>query len=257
MHKIFIAILLSFLTGTFLRAQDTTRQSKEVFEVTIVKTIGYKYLLYLPKGYNENDKTIWPTILFLHGAGERGNNLDLVKLHGPPKLAEKKDLPFIIISPQCPAGQYWDLDILDALLKHAVSKYKIDESRLYLTGLSMGGYGTWNLAVRYPQRFAAIAPICGGGDTSKVCNIKNIPVWAFHGTQDKAVPFKMSESMVNNLKSCGGNVEFTIVQDGGHDVWTQAYDNPLLFEWFLKFTNENNKKEKNTEQNKSGKKKKS
>ncbi|MBX9852821.1 MAG: prolyl oligopeptidase family serine peptidase [Cytophagaceae bacterium] len=241
-----------------MSAQDTTRQSKEVFETTIVKTIGYKYLLYLPKGYSENGKTKWPAILFLHGAGERGNNLDMVKLHGPPKIAEKKDLPFIIISPQCPAGQYWDVDILEALIQHAISKYSIDESRLYLTGLSMGGYGTWNLAVKYPQRFAAIAPICGGGDSSKVCNIKNIPTWAFHGTQDKAVPFKMSEDMVNALKRCGGNVEFTIIQDGGHDVWTAAYDNPLLFEWFLKYTNANFKNEvkPETEKKESGKKKK-
>ena len=123
------------------------------------------YLLYLPKDYGKTQDK-WPLMIFLHGAGERGSDLNKVKVHGPPKLVERgKGLPFIIVSPQCPSGHWWPtkVETVMALIDDIVEKYNVDESRIYLTGLSMGGYGTWAIACAHPERFAAIVPICGGG----------------------------------------------------------------------------------------------
>ena len=140
-------------------------QTTEVLDKQITTTVTCEYLLYLPKDYGKSERK-WPLVLFLHGAGERGANLDLVKTHGPPKLIQQgKEFPFIVVSPQCPQGIWWPeiVDTLAALLDEVRENYAVDSDRVYLTGLSMGGYGTWTLACRYPERFAAIAPVCGGG----------------------------------------------------------------------------------------------
>jgi predicted peptidase len=182
-------------------------------------------------------------ILFLHGAGERGDDLDLVKKHGPPKiLGEKKDFPvafgaasrFIVVSPQCPAGECWCNDTLIALLSNMVAKYRVDRDRIYLTGLSMGGYGTWSLAMEHSGWFAAIAPICGGGFPLLAHKIKKVPTWVFHGAKDEVVPIRESERMVSALKALGGNVKFTIYPKAAHDSWTKTYNNPKLYQWFLR-----------------------
>jgi len=191
------------------------------------------YLLYLPPGYDKADKP-FPLILFLHGAGERGDDLAQVKKHGPPKIvARKKDFPFIVVSPQAPARGGWRTDRLLALLDDVEKQYKVDKDRVYLTGLSMGGYGTWRLAAEAPERFAAIAPICGGGDPKTAEKLKGLPIWVFHGAKDRAVPLKRSEDMVAALKKAGHEVKFTVYPDAGHDSWTATYDNPELYKWFL------------------------
>ena len=208
-------------------------QSAQCLEKEIRRTVTARYLLYLPRAYTEDDRE-WPLILFLHGAGERGDDLELVKMHGPPKIvAERDDFPFVVVSPQCPADQWWDTDVLSALLDEVVAQYRIDEDRIYLTGLSMGGFGTWSLAIRQPDRFAAIAPICGGGITHATRYIAHLPVWVFHGAKDETVRLKESQEMVDALKRYGGNVEFTVYPEAGHDSWTETYDNPELYEWFL------------------------
>jgi len=206
------------------------------------------YLLFLPQGYREDPQQKWPLILFLHGMGERGNDLEaleLVKKHGPPMLVEQqKDFPFIVISPQCPSRSSWSsqLDILDALLDEIVATYAVDPDRQYLTGLSMGGFGTWHFALRYTERFAAIVPIAGGysfidksipGD---ICKLKDVPVWAFHGAQDKVILPIKSEVLVNALQKCGGDVRFTLYPDAKHDSWTETYNNPELYRWMLRHT---------------------
>jgi len=211
-------------------------QHCQVFEKIITKTLSCQYLLFLPAGYGEKQQR-WPTILFLHGAGERGSDLNLVKKHGPPKIVEnKKDFPFIVVSPQCPQGQWWPekVEVLINLLDDIVSRYKVDKERIYLTGLSMGGYGTWTLAAAYPERFAAIAPICGGGQRYAADRLKDVPVWAFHGAKDPLVPLRESEEMVNAIKARGGDAKLTIYPDAGHDSWTVTYDNQELYDWFLK-----------------------
>jgi predicted peptidase len=190
------------------------------------------YLLYLPKHYDQQDS--WPLLLFLHGAGERGNDLDLVKTHGPPKLiAAGKEFPFIVVSPQCPRDKSWEPMELVALLDEISSKYKVDSDRIYVTGLSMGGFGTWRLAAYAPHRFAAIAPICGGGETYWTKQLVHLPVWAFHGAKDPGVPLERSQAMVDALKQNGGDARLTVYPDAGHDSWTATYDNPKLFEWLL------------------------
>ena len=209
------------------------RQEPLAFEKTITKRVGCSYLLYLPQGYGEEAER-WPLLLFLHGAGERGDDLELVKKHGPPKLLEEgRDLPFIVVSPQCPQGETWSNDVLLSLLDEIADHYSVDDDRVYLTGLSMGGYGTWLLAAEHPERLAAIAPICGGGSRLQAHKLEHLPVWAFHGAQDQTVPISESEEMVEALRACGGNVRFTVYPDAAHDAWTETYENPALYEWFL------------------------
>ena len=197
------------------------------------------YLLYIPEIYPKSRKR-WPLVLFLHGAGERGNDLEKVKMHGPPKLVAKegKEFPFILVSPQCPTGGWWsgdrEITALNALLDDIVARYRVDVDRIYVTGLSMGGFGAWRLALDYPDRFAAIAPICGGGDPARAERIKHLPVWVFHGAKDNTVPLRASEAMVAALKKAGGNVRFTVYPDAGHDSWTETYNNPELYKWLLK-----------------------
>src|SRR6185312_957721 len=128
------------------------------------QVLAANYLLYLPEGYSADSTQRWPLILFLHGAGERGTNVWLVAKHGPPKIdTTMTNFPFIVVSPQCPDGKAWSDDVLLALLDQVEAKYRVDTHRVYLTGLSLGGFGTWSLGLHHPERFAAIAPICGGG----------------------------------------------------------------------------------------------
>lgn len=211
-------------------------QTSLAFSKEISKHIQFNYYLYLPENYNRDAEEQWPLILFLHGAGERGNNIELIKKHGMPKILENKnDFPFIVVSPQCPESSWWILQLqnLNDFIEDIITRYKIDKKRIYLTGMSMGGYGTWHLAMAYSEKFAAIAPICGGGMSWNAQTLKDIPVWAFHGAQDSVVPIVESENMVNALKQCGGNVEFTVYPEADHDSWTQTYDNPELYKWFL------------------------
>ena len=193
-----------------------------------------KYLVHLPPGAEKSRTKRWPTILFLHGAGERGDNLKLVEVHGPPKIVKSRpDFPFIVISPQCPAGTWWNVPALDDLLNEVAAKYPVDPDRLYLTGLSMGGFGTWALATEYPERFAAIVPICGGGDDADVERLKDLPTWVFHGAKDPVVPLESSQEMADALRKIGGRVRFTVYPDAGHDSWTAAYESEELYAWLL------------------------
>ena len=204
--------------------------------------IDVQYLLYLPRGY-ENSKELWPLMLFLHGAGERGSDVWKVATHGPPKnVTEHPDFPFILVSPQCPEGQTWSRDVLLVLLDEIIGTYRVDTNRVYLTGLSMGGYGTWDLGLRYPEKFAAIAPICGGGDfislllssREKASALKTLRIWAFHGAKDPVVPVSESERMVDAAKKRGvTDVKLTIYPEAQHDAWTETYRNPKLYDWFL------------------------
>jgi predicted peptidase len=197
---------------------------------------GLRYLLYLPQGYGEGSKLKWPLILYLHGIGERGNKLSLLMKHGIPKVVENRhDLPFVTVSPQCPDDTFWfeHYERIKASLNQVIETYDVDVSRIYLTGNSMGGYGTWGLAMAFPELFAAIAPICGGGIPEQVCVLKDVPVWAFHGEKDDRVDLSESQKMVDALKACGGNVRLTVYPNVGHDSWTQTYDDPDLYEWFL------------------------
>ena len=218
-------------------ASVQTGQHPQSLQKKIQTTVQLDYLLYLPETYKTSKET-FPLLLFLHGAGERGKNLDNVKMHGPPMLAANgKSFPFVIVSPQCPDGAWWtdaaQIDALNTLLDEVVARYRIDRDRIYVTGLSMGGYGTWQLALQFPSRFAAIAPVCGGGDPLLANRLEHLPVWVFHGEKDSVVPFKRSEEMVAALKKNGGDVRLTAYPNTDHNSWTETYNNPALYEWFL------------------------
>jgi len=192
-----------------------------------------RYLLYLPPGYDAR-RGAWPLLLFLHGSGERGSHLERVKRHGPPPLLQQgRQFPFIVVSPQCPEGETWSVAFLDQLLREVQKRYRVDPDRIYVTGLSLGGYGTWSLAEAYPERFAAVAPVCGGGDPSRAAAMRRLPVWAFHGEKDLLVPVEESRVMVEALRKAGGNVRFTAYPDKGHDCWTATYETPELYRWLL------------------------
>jgi len=192
------------------------------------------YLLYLPDGYDTGDGKEWPLLLFLHGRGERGDDLEKVKLHGPPKLiAGGKQFPFIVVAPQCPLEHWWSAVLAKPVLDEAIGAHAVDEDRVYVTGMSMGGFGTWELAVRHPEIFAAAAPVCGGGSPAFAANMKRLPLWVFHGAKDELVPIGESERMVKAVEEAGGNVKFTVYPEAGHDAWTETYNNPELYEWFL------------------------
>jgi len=167
-----------------------------------------------------------------------------VAAHGPPKLLAqgKKDMPFIVASPQCPTGERWKTEALAALLDEIEANYRVDATRVYVTGLSMGGYGTWAMANEYPNRFAAIAPICGGGEIvpillagrDKRAALKSLGIWAFHGAKDPVVKLEESEKMVDAFKQIGAtDVRLTVYPEATHDAWTETYDNPKLYEWLL------------------------
>lgn len=212
-------------------SQDMKRQTAHRFNKEITIKINLDYLLYLPGGYEAKEE--WPLMIFLHGAGERGSDIEKVKVHGPPKIVETGNMPFIILSPQCPADQWWNIRDLDYLLEEVLKNHNIDKNRIYLTGLSMGGFGTFAWAAEHPERFAAIAPICGGGDPRMARALADIPAWVFHGAKDKVVPITGSSEMVDALKELDADVKFTIYPEAGHDSWTETYDNPKLYEWFL------------------------
>ncbi len=208
-------------------------QHPQSFEAEIQKTVSARFLLYLPQRFADDGRR-WPLIVFLHGSGERGTDLEKLKLHGPPKiLAEKSDFPFIVVSPQAEAGRDFDGDALIALLDEAVRQLPVDENRIYLTGLSMGGFATWGWAAQEPWRFAAIAPIAAGWNPEEACKLKNIPIWAFHGARDALVPVKPHQQMVDAVIACGGNAKITVYPEAEHDSWTAAYANPELYDWFL------------------------
>jgi len=200
----------------------------------VTRNIRCNYLLFLPRQYAKTKKK-WPLILFLHGSGERGNDLELVKKHGLARIVEENPaFPFIVASPQCPKDQWWSTEVLTHLLDSLERKYRIDPKRIYVTGLSMGGFGTWQLAFEHPTRFAAIAPICGGGIPNLTFLIKHLPVWVFHGAKDDAVPVEEAHRMVSALqKRSSTKVRLTIYPEAGHDSWTETYANKQLYTWFL------------------------
>jgi predicted peptidase len=194
----------------------------------------YPYLIQLPDAYKAEPEKRWPLILFLHGSGERGDSLPKLNAQGLPKLiAAGKKFPAIIVSPQCPEDQGWKPPLLSQLLDEVSAKYLVDSDRVVVTGISMGGFGAWALALAYPNRFSALAPICGGGDPPNAARLKELPIWGFHGDKDNAVPVELAHEMINALRKAGGRPHFTLYAGVGHDSWTPAYDTAALYSWLL------------------------
>ncbi len=190
-----------------------------------------RYLLYCP----DHAAGKLPLLLFLHGAGERGDNLERVKVHGPLSEVEQgRTFPFMIVAPQCPEGQVWDDMVLSALLDDVQEKFSVDEDQIWVTGLSMGGYGTWALAACQPNRFAAIVPICGGANPVTAPLLSHLPIWVRHGDADEAIPVSESRLMVERLRYFGAkNVRYDEIAGGDHNVWSDLYASTELYDWLM------------------------
>jgi len=230
--RVCLAAFFTSLASAGLLVAAERVQEPKVFEKEITIQAKLGYLLSLPSDYDTNDERRWPLLVFLHGAGESGDDLGKVKAHGPPKLlaAGARSFPCIVVSPQSP-GRGWNNDHLLALIDEICREERVDEDRIWLTGLSMGGFGTWSLAAARPDRFAAIVPICGGGRPDDAARIASIPTWAFHGAKDFVVPLAASQTMIDAVRKAGGEPKFTVYPEAGHDSWTAAYDDAALWEW--------------------------
>jgi predicted peptidase len=206
------------------------------------KDVCYHYLSYTPKDYNRDTLKRWPLIIYLHGGSRRGT--DLIKLYAdgiPDQLYRGREFPFIIIAPQCPEHIRWSTDNwFENLYKEVNDKYRIDTNRVYLTGFSLGGAGTWYIAAKYPDKFAAIAPM--SGFTSHMDYIDNnidmlidMPIWAFHGKIDNVVPFEETERIIKKLDGKNKDLRFSVEPEVGHWINWLVYPNQELYDWFLKY----------------------
>jgi len=235
MNKKYILFLLLLLSVFFdLRGQQTAQKYFREID----------YLLYLPDGYSENPTKKWPLMVFLHGSGNAGSNIDMVRRGGIPGLIDQgKQFPFVVISPQS-QEQKWNITDLKHLLISEVNKYRIDTDKIYLTGLSMGGTGTWDFVVAYPEFFAAIIPICGNTSEKALENafqLRHTPVWCFHGADDEVIKPSVSKNMIDSLRKYNPEAKLTIYPNIRHDSWTKTYNDDAVFEWMLQQTRYKNK----------------
>ena len=205
-----------------------------VFNSKIKPSVSLNYLVALPENHDKNDKL--PMIVFLHGAGERGTNVELVKIHGLAKTYEKHTpRGFIVLSPQCPHDRVWDnyVEELMELIENVADEYGVDKKRISITGMSMGGFGTWIMGITYPNYFSAMAPICGGGMEWRASIVKDIPIKAFHGVLDPVVPVKRSIEMVKAVNKAGGKATITLYGKVAHNAWDYAYTGSELVDWLI------------------------
>lgn len=217
--------------GAFPQQPQKFEEARFQGEVKIVRKVDYRYLVSKAEGYGRGRV---PLLVFLHGAGERGSNLEAVAVHGPLKeIAKGRSLPFLVVAPQCPRGQWWDADLVNAFVENLIRTYRVDRDRVYLTGLSMGGFGTWSAAAKRPDLYAAILPICGGIDPDEVVPLTKMPIWTVHGDADTAVPISETVRAVDRLRELGANLRFDTIKGGGHDVWTDVYASDEPYRWLL------------------------
>lgn len=196
----------------------------------------YRYLAWTP--VESAPKGGWPLLLFLHGAGERGDELARVEVHGPPKLVATTPALWgcVLVAPQCPDGEWWSTESLLALIEEVRATERIDARRVYVTGLSMGGFGTFELVATRPDLFAAALPICGGLRAERepaIAAAKDLPMRVFHGADDTVVPPESSVRLVERLRAVGADVELTLYPGVAHDSWTQTYADPAVLAWLF------------------------
>lgn len=241
-----ISFLIAFAAIVF----STHAQDSSEFDKLRYKTSDDTLLYRLLKPIQQKDSEKYPLVIFLHGSGERGNdNVVQLKYISPLFLnaGNREKYPCFLVVPQCPANENWNypdwylepkkpMSTLIALIDSLIALPHIDKSRVYITGLSMGGYGTWYLLTKRPELFAAAVPICGGGDTHQVEKFSHIPIWNFHGAKDDAVPVEHSRNMIQALKAAGGSPKYTEYKKVGHDSWVNAFAEPELLPWLFSKT---------------------
>ena len=228
-----LLIVSSLLTGKGMK-----KKSSKEFLTSVTIPVSLEYFIYFPSNYNDSNSN-FPLVLFLHGAGERGDDINMVERHGIPKMINNgHEFPFITIAPQCPGYQWWPEPVyvkaLISLVEETINNYKVDIERIYATGLSMGGYGTLAIAKERPDLFSAIIPICGGTDTTEIQKLKNIPIWLFHGDSDEVVPVENSKLIYDLLEPINPNIKITIYNGVNHNSWEITYNNVKIYEWLLK-----------------------
>tara|TARA_R110000868_G_scaffold107275_2_gene293493 strand:+ start:7885 stop:8583 length:699 start_codon:yes stop_codon:yes gene_type:complete len=222
---VLIALLCSFLSYS-------QKDINGILKTEIVQKHEMGYALHIPV----NTKEKKPLIIFLHGSGEKGTDIEKVKIHGPFKYLKTHELDAYVLAPQCPENEEWDNEVLYRLILKIQKDNNIDPNRIYLTGLSLGGWGTWNLAFAHPDLFAAIVPISGFVDLiqlDEACKIAAVPTHIFHGLMDDVVNLDYAITIYKELKKCNGNVELTIFDDSGHDSWSRVYDNKDIYDWMF------------------------
>lgn len=231
-----IAALLGGCVTT--KTNVTTKADAATGFINKVMTVGGKelaYNVYVPREYDVKKR--WPLVVFLHGRGERGSDgllqTDVGIGHAIRKNSER--FPCIVAMPQCPGDSGWNErdDIIDETVARGLAEYNIDRSRIYLTGLSMGGYGTWSYGAAHPDVFAALIPICGGGKTTDAPALAKVPIRVFHGGADAIVKPEASRAMVEAIKQAGGNIQYTEFADVGHNSWDKTYGDADVIAWLL------------------------
>ena len=244
-HRLLFSVLILLVTATAAVAYsgpgDSVAAAAPPLGISVqrVKHPGRstdKYVLFLPDAYYTDKTKRWPVLIFLHGKGERGDDINLVKQMGiPHRIKNMGNFPFIVIAPQCKLNvNTWDVPSLNAMFPD-ILQYRVDTNRIYLTGLSMGGNGTWMWGMNSPDKFAALAPICGWGNPALACVLKDKPMKVFHNTDDDTVPVNGSRKLVNAVKNCGGTrIDYTERPTGGHDAWSIPYYDYKFYEWLLK-----------------------
>jgi predicted peptidase len=229
MMRIFISMLLLIFSFSIAKGQQIAKK------LTVIQSKEINYLLYEPLRIALNKTEKRPLLLFLHGGNESGNDIELVKKHGPPHLVNNGcQFPFYILSPQNQeTTHFWNESLVISLLDSIIHTYPVDTSRIYLAGLSRGAYGAWRLAMQYPAKFAALIAISGAAPSPYAKWIGKMPVWVFHGKNDPVIPVSESKRIVEALRRNGNNAKLTLYYNTGHDAWTKTFDNPDVFKWLL------------------------
>jgi predicted peptidase len=231
--------ILFLLFSMMAFAQSETKGTIKTVEV-VKHELGF--VLHKPANTKENK----PLIVFISGDGEKGTDLEKVKVHGPLKYLKTNELDAYVLAPQCKSDENWNIESINELILKIQKENKIDANRIYVTGLSSGGWAAWNLALSYPEKFAAIVPISGFVDLIELesaCKIANIPTRIFHGLLDDVVKVDFAISVYKELKKCNAkDVKLTIFDDAGHDSWSRVYDNPEIYNWMLKQVKTNTNK---------------
>lgn len=226
-----IALLILLLIGL------KSVSSAQTMEAVRDSKFKYNFWVSTPEGYEDSICGL-PLMIFLHGRSLCGNDLNRVKRYGILYEIERgKKVPMVVLAPQCPKGQHWDADAIDELVSYVCSKINIDTFRVYVAGMSLGGYGALHYAGKYPKRVAAVAALCGGGNPADACGMKQLPVWMIHGKADKAVPYTQSVQMWDAIKSCGGDkVILTLVAGWDHGAPARYFRRDDFYEWFLQYS---------------------
>lgn len=222
-----LTLLVLLLFVSLSHPADQPLAGEQVYRDS--KNLGY--WVYMPQEVEQREE--WPLVVFLHGKGD-GNRPELVLKHGLPReVADGQHFPFLLVSPRSGVDKWWSAPELKLLLDEVLATYPVDVGRVYLTGISMGGFGTWDLGAHVPQYFAALVPICGGGDPKMASKYSKLPIRAYHGDADQVVGLHYSQEMVNAVEREGGEVELIVLPDTGHRAWPLVYGDPEFWDWLL------------------------